>query len=299
VNEIDVLHFTFLGISIGMLSKFALIIIMVSMGVTLKIADFKVLLQRPKPVLVGLLGQIIILPIIGVAITLMVYMPPAIAVGLIIIAACPGGATSNFMTYLARGDVALSVVLTAISGVLAVFTVPYVINYGLTLHGFSEQGLKLPVLKTIWNIFTLTVLPVLVGMLVRQINARVAEKAEKILTPASFLVLLMVMALIARQVWSELPVMLNAAVWPVLMLNAVMVFIGVILALVMGLPRKIGHTIGIEIGFQNYTLAVVIALVMLQSPEMTITPIIYLFSMYVTGVIVVLLARRATKASVK
>jgi len=299
VNEIDVLHFTFLGISIGTLSKFALIIIMVSMGVTLKIADFKILLQRPKPVLVGLLGQIIILPIIGVAITLMVYMPPAIAVGLIIIAACPGGATSNFMTYLARGDVALSVVLTAISGVLAVFTVPYVINYGLTLHGFSEQGLKLPVLKTIWNIFTLTVLPVLVGMLVRQINARVAEKAEKILTPASFLVLLMVMALIARQVWSELPVMLNAAVWPVLMLNAVMVFIGVILALVMGLPRKIGHTIGIEIGFQNYTLAVVIALVMLQSPEMTITPIIYLFSMYVTGVIVVLLARRATKASVK
>ncbi|MCG8369189.1 MAG: bile acid:sodium symporter family protein [Proteobacteria bacterium] len=287
MSAIDVLNFTFLGFSIGGLSKFALIIIMVSMGLSLKLSDFSVLAKKPKPVLLGLFGQIVLLPVVGFLITIVFVLDPAIAIGVIIIASCPGGATSNFMTYLSRGDVALSIVLTALSGVMAVFTVPYVINYGLSMHGLAEQGIRLPVLQTIWNIFVLTALPVIVGMVVRRTGPGLAAGISRLTTPLSFGFLLLIMFLIGREVWPNLWSMLRASFLPVIVLNAVMVLVGIGLGRAVRMSARTQRTLGIEIGFQNYTLGVVIALVLLKDPEMSVAPIIYLFSMYFTAALVV------------
>ncbi len=297
MTEIDVLNFTFWGVSIGALSKTALIVIMVSMGLTLRVSDFKLLAGKPKPIFVGLLGQIVILPAVGVLLAVLFQAPPQLAMGLIIIAACPGGATSNFMTYLAKGDVALSIVLTALSGLIAVVTVPFVINFGLDLLGLTDQGIRLPVLKTIWNIFMLTALPVMFGMVIRSFHVSIAAKAERILTPFSFLFLIFIMALIAHEVRPNLWNMLASAFLPVIALNGIMVGIGEFLGRAFGLSSSMQKTIGIEVGFQNYTLGIVIAIVLLNSPEMTVAPIIYLFSMYATGAFVVARGRHAHSAA--
>ncbi len=295
MSEIDVLNFTVAGFSIGTLSKVALVLIMVSMGLTLKLQDFRLVVESPKQVAVGLLGQVMLLPAVGLALSLLLSMPAEIAMGLIIIAACPGGATSNFMTYLARGDVALSVVLTAISGLVAVVTLPYIVDYGLTLHGFAERGFRLPILASIWNICMLTLVPVAGGMCARSVAPRVADRLERYLTPLSFICLIVIMLLIARQVWPNLGAMLKSSLMPVLALNAVMIAVGITLGKVFGLLPRIQRTLAIEIGFQNYTLGVVVALVLLQSPEMTIAPVVYLFSMYITASVVVLWGRRVSR----
>lgn len=293
MEHIDILNFTFLGWSIGSISKAALVIIMLSMGLGLTPSNFSELGNRPKPVLVGLAGQMLLLPAAGICLALAFDLAPEIALGLVIIAACPGGATSNYMTYLARGDVALSIVLTAISGLFAVVTVPAVVNFALNLFGLTEQGITLPFWNTVWNISMLTVLPVILGMGMRRLLGQIAGPAERILSLLSFASLMLVMTLILLEVWPQLGDMLRQAALPTVLLNVTMMAAGLGLSRLARLDSARGLTIAIEVGFQNYTLAIVIGLVMLQSPAMTLVPIVYLFTMYASAVWVVLWGRRS------
>jgi len=265
------------------------------MGLTLKLTNFAEVVIQPEAVLLGLFGQLLALPIAGFLIALAFGLNAHLAIGLMIIAACPGGATSNFMTYLAKGDVALSVVLTALSGLVAIFTMPIIINFGLEWFSQTQNPLKLPLLQTIWNIFTLTALPVMVGMVIRRLNVGFAEKMEKIFTPLSFIFLIFIMGLIGREVWPVLGGMLSAAWLPTIILNFSMVTFGYLIAAMAGLSHAKRRTLGIEVGYQNYTLGIVIAIVLLKDPMLTIVPIVYLFVMYVSGIFVVLQSRRANR----
>jgi len=149
------------------LLQLLLFLIMLGMGMTLTLADFKRVGQYPKAVGIGLFNQILLLPLVGLAIIKMIPMAPAIAVGLMIVTACPGGATSNLISHLSKGDTALSISLTAFSSILTVFTIPFIINFAL-LEIMAQSGkvIQLPVGTTILNIIKLTALPVAIGMLI-------------------------------------------------------------------------------------------------------------------------------------
>ena len=291
MENINVLTFDIIGMPVGDFSKFALIIIMFSMGLNLSFYNFKNIFKHPKPVFIGLLGQIILLPLVGFILTYIFDLRFEIAVGLIIIACCPGAATSNFMTYLAKGDLALSVTLTAIAGILTVFTIPLIINLALEIYSAQGAILSLPVLETIWNIFTLTALPVFTGMIVRLTNPKLVNYFEKLLTPISFGALLIVMIMTGKEVWPNLNEMIQEALVPVLMLNFIMVGLGLLLGKVFKLSSNQISTLGIEVGFQNYILGIVIALGILGNADMSIPPIIYLFSMYLSATIIIIVSR--------
>ena len=295
MENINVLTFDIIGIPVGDFSKFALIIIMFSMGLNLSFDNFGNILKFPRPVFIGLLGQIILLPLVGFILTNLFDLRFEIAVGLIIIACCPGAATSNFMTYLAKGDLALSVTLTAVAGVITVFTIPLIINLALDIYSAQKTILSLPVLDTIWNIFTLTALPVFTGMIVRLTNPKFANYCEKIITPISFSALIIVMIMTGREVWPNLNEMIQEALVPVLMLNFIMVGLGLFLGKIFKLSFKQISTLGIEVGFQNYILGIVIALGILGNADMSIPPIIYLFSMYLSATMIIIFSRIKNK----
>ncbi|WP_331001411.1 bile acid:sodium symporter family protein [Nostoc sp. WHI] len=142
----------------------ALAIVMLGMGLSLVPEDFKRITRYPKAVVIGTMCQVVLLPLIGLLIAFVVPMERALAVGLVVLAVCPGGPSSNLMTYLAKGDVALSVTLTALSSIITVFTIPILIN--LTLQHFLEESaaISLPIGQTMLQIFLITLLPTAISI---------------------------------------------------------------------------------------------------------------------------------------
>ncbi len=137
----------------------ALIIIMLGMGLSLVLEDFKRIIVYPKAIFVGLTNQLIILPILGFAIASVFPTRPEIAIGIMILAACPGGPTSNLIAHLAKGDTALSVTLTALSSFITILTIPFIVNFALVRFSGEGQIVKLNVLETIIQIFIIIVIP--------------------------------------------------------------------------------------------------------------------------------------------
>lgn len=291
IENINVLAFDILGIPVGDFSKVSLVIIMLSMGLTLTISNFSYVFKSPKNILVGIIGQLVLLPLVAFCLCQIFSLSASVAVGVMLIACCPGAATSNFMTYLAKGELALSITLTALTGVITIFTIPLILSAALSFFGLSNQGVTLPILSTIWNIFMLTGLPVIFGMLVRAFTPNLAQRLEKFLTPLSFAALLTVMLMTFKEVWPIVDILVREALLPVFFLNLSMVLIALGFGKLMQFSSKISNTIAIEIGFQNYVLAIVIAIGMLKSPELSIPAVVYLFSMYLTAIPIVWCAR--------
>jgi bile acid:Na+ symporter, BASS family len=145
----------------------ALAMIMLGLGLSLKSDDFFRIFKYPKAVTIGLIGQLVILPIIALAIVKVIPMPPAIAVGLIILALCPCGPSSNMITYLAGGDVALAVTLTVFSSMITVFTIPLFASMAVNSFLGTNAIVSLPVGATMGQIFVITVIPIALGMLIQ------------------------------------------------------------------------------------------------------------------------------------
>lgn len=160
----------------------ALAIIMLGMGLSLLPEDFLRVTKYPKAVAIGLISQLIFLPIIGFIIAKIIPMEPAIAMGLMIIALCPCGVSSNIITFLAKGDVALSVTLTAFSSLITVFTIPILGNlaYQHFIGKTETAAIGLPIGATILQIFLMTLLPISLGMIFRQILPDIALRLEKV-----------------------------------------------------------------------------------------------------------------------
>ena len=156
-----------------------LFIIMVSMGLGLTLNDFKRISSEPKSVIVGLIAQLVMLPLVGFVLARIFPLTPELAVGLILLATCPGGPTSNMITYLVRGNIALSITLTAISSLITIFTLPLVINLAMQIFMGSATSLQLPFLKTVIRIAVITIFPVAIGMMLKYHTPQFAAKAEK------------------------------------------------------------------------------------------------------------------------
>lgn len=274
----------------------ALAIVMLGMGLGLLPEDFKRVTRYPKAVAVGTVCQILLLPIIGTLITLTVPMQPEIAVGLIVLAICPGGPSSNLVTYLAKGDVALSVTLTAVSSIITVFTIPIFTNLALQYFLGKSAAIALPIGATMLQIFLITLLPTAIGMAIRYQFPDTARRLEKQMSRLAVGLLALIIALLLIREGSKLPTFLVQVGIGVLLLNLLAMLAGFFAGKLFQLPLSQQICISIEVGIQNGTLAIAITSGLLNNADMAVPAAIYSLLMYVTGFGTILYGRQAIKA---
>ena len=267
----------------AVLLPLALFIIMLGMGLTLTVSDFKRVLTAPSAVLIGLAAQLIMLPIVGFLIATLAPLSPELAVGVIILAACPGGPTSNLITFLARGDVALSITLTAVSSVVTVFTIPLVVNLGMQTFLGEATALSLPFLSTVVQIGVITIVPVSLGMVVQRSAPRLANRVDKPLRWVSIFFLALIIAGVLLGERDNVVTFVLQVGWVTLGLNLLTMGLGFAIATLTRLGHRRATAITVEVGMQNGTLAITVASTLLNAPTMAIPAAIYSLLMFVTG----------------
>ena len=275
----------------------SLIIIMLGMGLSLVIDDFKRIIVYPKAILVGLTNQLIILPILGFAIASLFPLRPEIAIGIMILAACPGGPTSNLIAHLAKGDTALSVSLTALSSFITILTIPFIVNFAL-IHFLGEgHVVRLNVLETIIQIFIIIVIPVCIGMLIRYLKEDFALRMAKPVRTASGIVIALVIIGIVIKEKENFVSYFQQAGLVALALNVGTMTVGYFSSRLFKIIDKRAVSISIESGIQNGTLAITIAVVLLNNAEFAIAPAIYSLLMFFTGGVAIYYGLRKARAS--
>jgi BASS family bile acid:Na+ symporter len=276
----------------------ALGIIMLGLGLSLTLADFKRVLVYPRAILVGLVTQTLLLPLICFGLASTTGLTPELAVGLMLLAASPGGATANLYSHLAKGDVALNITLTAVNSLLSLITLPLLVNFSL-MHFLGEGQYIPPQFKKIVEVASIILIPVTLGMFIRSRSQSFAEKMNKPVRIASVVILagLIVAALLkdrnnVAQYFAQVGV-------AALLFNIASMLIGYYLPLLFQVTRKQAIAIGMEIGIHNGTLAIFIAFNVLNNPTMSIPPAIYSLIMFFTaGIFGWFLARKEeTQAS--
>lgn len=272
----------------------ALAIVMLGMGLSLVPEDFKRITRYPKAVAVGTVCQVLLLPLFGALIALVVPMQPAIAVGLIVLALCPGGPSSNLITYLAKGDVALSVTLTALSSVITVFTIPIFANLALQRFLGQSAAINLPIGQTMLQIFLITLLPIAIGMVIRNQFPNTAKRLEKQMSRLAGGLLALIIVLLLIREGSKLPGFIVQVGIGVLLLNLLATLAGFWAGKLFQLPLAQQICIAVEVGIQNGTLAIAITAGLLNNPDMAIPAAVYSLLMYATGFGAILYGRNAT-----
>ena len=278
----------------AVLLPLALAIVMLGMGLSLVPEDFKRITRYPKAVAVGTVCQVLLLPLIGALITLVVPMQPAIAVGLIVLAVCPGGPSSNLVTYLAKGDVALSVTLTAVSSIITVFTIPLFTNLALQYFLGKSAAIALPIGSTMLQIFLITLLPTAIGMAIRHQFPDTARRLEKQMSRFAVGLLALIIVLLLVREGSKLPGFLVQVGIGVVLLNLLAILAGFLAGKLFRLSLAQQICIAIEVGIQNGTLAITITAGLLNNPDMAVPAAVYSLLMYVTGFGAILYGRQAS-----
>jgi len=262
----------------------ALGVIMLGLGLSLTIDDFKRVLLFPRAVLVGLLCQMVLLPAVCFAIAHGFGLGPELAVGLMLLSASPGGATANLYSHLARGDVALNITLTAVNSVLSLFTLPLILS--LSMRAFLGEGRMIPLqLDKVIQVFAVVLVPVAIGMAVR---GRAPATATRLGRPVKILSALFLLLVIAAAVIKERANLAGyfTQVGPAaLCFNLASMSLGYFLPLLARLPRRQAIAIGMEIGIHNGTLAITIASspLLLDSTTMAMPAAIYSLTMFFTA----------------
>lgn len=265
----------------------ALAFIMLGMGLSLNFKDFKNIIVFPKAVFLGLTNQLLLLPVIAFGLISIFGLDGTMAVGIMIVAACPGGATSNLITHLSRGDIALSISLTAVTSFITVITIPLIVNF--SIYYFGEEGaISLPIGETIIQIMGVTIIPVSIGMFLKKRFPSLSLKADKPVRIASagFFVLIVAAAILKER--ASLVEFFVLAGPVTLFLNISTLLLGFILAKLFLLPKNQQLTIAIESGIQNGTLGIMIAATLLRNSEMTVPIAIYSLIMFVTAALIII-----------
>jgi BASS family bile acid:Na+ symporter len=260
----------------------ALFAVLFGMGLSLVPGDFRRVLRHPKAKLVGLTCQLVMLPAVAFALALLFRLPGELAVGLMVLAACPGGATSNVITHLAKGDTALSVTLTAISSMVCVFTIPWIVGWSMNWFMGSGAALALPFWKTLGQLTLVTIVPILCGMAVRRARPALAQRMER---PAAIFSLVFLALIIAAAVAREdnLAHQFAVAGPAAITLNLLTMTLAFAAGWVAGLSQAQRITVSIEAGIQNGTLALGITLGLLDSPHIAMPSVVYCLFMFLTG----------------
>lgn len=270
----------------------ALAVIMAGMGLSLRPADFRQVAVRPLALVWGTLLQLVLLPACAFALALLLGLPPLIAVGLVVLAACPGGTTSNLVTYLARGDLALSIALTVLASGITIVSLPIMANMALSVFAGAEEAVELPMARTVLMLAAITVVPVCAGMLIKARWPLAAAAAERVVGLFGALVLAALIVAIAWQLWDRLPSLLAQAGPACIALNLVGIAAGLMAARVPGLPRAQALTLAVELGIKNGTLGLLVAMTLFESSEMAVPSAVYGLLMYGSGIALIVYGRR-------
>ena len=273
------------------IAPLCLAIIMFSLGLGLTINDFLRVIKYPKNFLVGFICQVILLPIIAFILINLITLTPEIALGVMIIAAAPGGVTSNVLTKFANGDIALSVSLTAIVSLISIATVPFIVFH-------SANFLEIEILKEIamssiaTKMFFVVTVPVLLGMIIRKLKQDLVMAYESLFQKISIILFLIVFAAIWVEEWGEIMSYIKTAGLISIILNITMIIIGFYVAkfLVSGIAQR--KSIALECGLQNGTLAVYVATQLFDQKVYLLPTAAYALIMFVTSIFFVLLVRK-------
>lgn len=260
----------------------ALGIVMLGLGLSLTVADFARVVRYPKAVLVGLFAQTVVLVAGAYVIARLFALSPELAVGLMLLAASPGGATANIYSHLAHGDVALNITLTAINSLLALVTLPLIVDAAL-VHFLGQDQYVPPPTRKVIEVAAIIVLPVLIGMALRAGLPKVAAALEKPIRLFAVLVLVAVIGAAIFAEWERLPGFIAAVGAACLAFNLLSMAVGYGLPRLLDLPRSQAIAISMEIGIHNGTLAIFIALTVLQNATMSVPAAVYSIIMFVTA----------------
>lgn len=280
----------------GLLSQvilpLCLFVIMLGMGLTLSPADFTRVLRFPRPALAGLGGQMLLLPLVGFALAAWLMPTPALAIGLVLLAACPGGVTSNLVSYMARGDLALSVTLTAVSSLLAVISIPLLVGLAFQVFGGGYQSIRVPASQMMLSLILMTLLPIALGMWIRARSEKLARWLEPKISLFGMLFLgALILSVLIRETDQVAAGLLSSGL-AILLLNLTMMALGLGAALLLQLNSAQTTAITLETGIQNSTLAMLIATSFLQDDQLAVPAALYSLVMYVTATLVVIARRR-------
>jgi bile acid:Na+ symporter, BASS family len=266
----------------SVLLPLALGIIMLGLGLSLTVADFARVARFPKAVLIGLFTQMFLLTSICWLVCVAFNLPPALSVGMMLLAASPGGATANIYSHLARGDVALNITLTAINSLLSLFALPFIVSAALQFFMGAEQYIPPPFKKVI-EVGVIILGPVIVGMIVRANFPRFAQAMEKPIRIFSVILLACLVVAATANEWNVLVQNIATVGLACLVFNVASMLIGYALPLALRLPKKQAIAIAMEIGIHNGTLALFVALNVLGNGTMSIPAAIYSLIMFVTA----------------
>lgn len=272
----------------------ALAIIMLGLGLSLTIADFKRVVIYPKAVFIGLFCQMLILPALCFFIAKSFGLAPELAVGLMLLAASPGGATANLFSHLSKGDVALNITLTALNSLLTLFTLPFIVNF--SMDHFMDSGQTVPMqFKKIIEVFAIVMIPVTLGMFIRSKAPSVAAKLDKPvkILSALFLILIILAAVLKEK--EHIAEYFQQVGMAALVFNIASMAVGYFIPSLLRLDKRQSIAIGMEVGIHNGTLAIYIALTVIGNSVMSIPPAIYSLIMFFTAAFFGFLVNLKTK----
>lgn len=260
----------------------ALGIIMLGLGLSLTLDDFKRVTKYPKAMTIALVSQMVLLPMVCFGIAIVSGLSPVLCVGLVLLAASPGGPTANLYSHLSKGDVALNITLTAVNSVLTLFTLPFIVNLAMEYFMGAGQYIPLPFAK-VMEVFVVVLVPVAIGMVIKSKAPKFAEKMNK---PVKIISAILLIIIIVSVTMREKQVLIDHAAQlgvPVLVFNILSLAVGYYVPLVFKVEKKQAVAIGMEIGIHNGTLAIYIALNVLNNSTMSIPPAIYSLLMFFTA----------------
>lgn len=281
----------------------SLAFIMFSMGLTLTVEDFTNIKKYPKAFIVGALLQLTSLPIIAYVIASIGiaqnYISPEIAFGLMVIASCPGGVTSNLMVHMSKGNTALSISLTSVMSILSVLTIPLFVNFAYNTFMGAQNTTPLPITKTVIGIFVITLVPVIIGMLIHAKKTEFTKRMEPISSKIATILFVVIILAIVIGKWNLLIENIFTLGPLTLFFNLIVMLVAKLSIKAFGVSVKDQIAIVFECGLQNGTLAVMITLTFLENEMMMLPGGLYSIIMFFTGGAYLLYLRHKNKLVIK
>jgi len=277
------------------IAPFALALIMLGLGASLTTNDFTRVVKNPKEFLVGLICQLVVLPIVGYLLIIILKTPIELALGVMLIAAAPGGVTSNVLTKFADGDVALSISLTAVTSLISIISVPIVIFLSIDLFDIDYVSREISMVGISLKMFGVVTVPVIIGMLIRKFADDFIMRNMKIIEKSSIILFIIVFAAIYIEEWDSIIMFLTTAGTIALVLNVTMMIIGFYVAKIFATGVAQQRCISLECGLQNGTLAVFVGIQLFgQDMSYMVPTAAYALIMMTTSVLFVIFLRNRT-----
>ena len=275
------------------IAPIALAIIMLCLGASLTVSDFSRVIRNPKDFFIGFICQLFVLPLVAYLLIIILKIPTEMALGVMLIAAAPGGVTSNVLTKFADGDVALSVSLTAFMSFLSIISVPFIIFTAIDLFEITYVAKEVSMVGISLKMFFVVTVPVIIGMIIRHLTGDLVIRNLKIIQRISIILFLVVFAAIYIEEWNNIVSFLVRAGTIALILNVVMMIIGFYVAkfLASGVAQQ--RAISLECGLQNGTLAVFVGTQLFDSVTYMVPTAAYALIMMTTSLIFVFILRKS------